>query len=102
MKHAERVAPVAGALAALSTMLCCLPLGFAAAALTASAGAVIMSLRPWLLGGSVFFLAVGFVQLRHAQACGQRIRLSAILLWTSTAVVVLALLLPQVLATILA
>ena len=102
MNHTERLAPVAGALAALSTMLCCLPLGFAAAAVTASAGTAIMSLRPWLLGASVLFVAVGFVQLRSARACGRRSRLSAILLWTSAAVVVLALLLPQVLATLLA
>jgi len=37
MKHGERIAPVAACIAALSTLVCCLPLGFAAAAMTATA-----------------------------------------------------------------
>jgi len=35
MKHAETITPVAAALAALATLACCLPIGFAAAAATA-------------------------------------------------------------------
>jgi hypothetical protein len=79
-----------------------MPIGFAAAAITASAGAVLVNLRPWLLGVALVFIGVGFVQLRHARACGRASRASAIMLWTSTVIVVLALLFPQVLATILA
>ena len=36
MKHAEKVAPLAAAASALATLACCLPLGIAAAAATAT------------------------------------------------------------------
>jgi hypothetical protein len=58
MKHAERVTPIAAVTSALATLLCCLPIGFAAAAATASVAAVVGQLRPWLLGASVVFVAV--------------------------------------------
>ena len=57
MKHSENIAPLAAAIGALSTLVCCLPLGIAAAAGAAGLAVVLEPLRPWLLGSSVTLLA---------------------------------------------
>ena len=49
MKHAERITPIAAATSALATLLCCLPIGFAAAA-TANVVMMVAKLCPWLVG----------------------------------------------------
>lgn len=63
MKLAERAAPVAAAVAALSTLACCLPLGIAGAAGALGLSVVLSSLRPWLIAVAVILLAVGVFQL---------------------------------------
>jgi amino acid transporter len=102
MKHGERIAPVAASIAALSTLACCLPLGFAAAAMTATASIAIGKMRMWFLGASVVLVVLGFIQLHRARACGRSSRASTIVMWLCTAIVILALVFPQVLATLLA
>lgn len=103
MKHAEKITPIAAAASALTTLLCCLPLGFAAAAATASLGLVVATLRPWLLGLAIVLLGVGFVQMyRGIHACRRRSPASLAILWISTAVVVLVTLFPQLVATLAA
>jgi glycerol-3-phosphate acyltransferase PlsY len=102
VKHTERIAPAAAVLSALSTVLCCLPLGFAGAAVAATAGGFVASLRPWLMGAAVIFLAIGFVQLSRARACNRRSRTSVVLLLACSAIVVVTLLFPQLLASVLA
>lgn len=102
MKHTERIAPVAASIAALSTLACCLPIGFAAAAMTATASIAIGKMRMWFLGASVVLVVLGFMQLRRARACGRSSRASTILMWLCASVVILAFVFPQVLATILA
>ena len=73
MKHGEKVAPVMAALTGLATIACCLPMGFAAAAVTASVGLAVAAYQPWFLGVSVLLLIVGAVQLgRKQRACGTR------------------------------
>lgn len=100
MKHAERITPIGAALSALATLLCCLPIGFAAAAATAGLGVVVAALRPWLLGGAVVLLGAGFVQMYYgARACQRRTRTSLVILWVCAAVVVLVILFPQVIAS---
>ena len=59
MKHGEKVAPVMAALTGLATIACCLPMGFAAAAVTASLGMAVAAYQPWFLGVSVLLLIVG-------------------------------------------
>src|SRR5438309_1092281 len=99
MTRGERITPIGAALSALATLLCCLPIGFAAAAATASVGVVVAALRPWLLGVAVVLLAVGFVQMYHrARACKRRSRTSLVILWVSAVVVALVILFPQVIA----
>lgn len=100
MKHTEKITPVAGALTALTTLACCLPMGFAAAAATASLGAVVMSYRSWFLGASLVLLVIGAVQQRRA--CSTRGYASVVILGLSAAVVVLVIFFPQVIAGLLA
>ena len=73
MKHSEKIAPVAAALTGLATLACCLPMGFAAAAVTAGLSTVVAAYQPWFLGLSVVLLAVGLVQLNQVQrTCSRR------------------------------
>ena len=103
MKHAEKIAPVAAAITALTTLACCLPIGFAAAAATASLGAVVASYSLWFLGASVVLLAVGAVQLKQARrTCSTRGNASIVILAVSAAVVALVIFFPQVIAGLLA
>jgi cytochrome bd-type quinol oxidase subunit 2 len=103
MKHGEKIAPVTAAFAALSTLVCCLPVGFAAAAASASLAAVVSSYRWWFLAASGLLLIVGAVQVSRARrACATDGRASRVLLAFSAGIVVLVALFPQVLAGLLA
>ena len=103
MKHAEKVAPVMAAVTSLATIACCLPMGFAAAALTASLSIAVAAYQPWFLGTSLLLLLVGGVQLRQTQrACGRRLSSSLIIFSVSAIIVVLVVLFPQVIAGLLA
>jgi hypothetical protein len=61
VNHGEKIAPVAAAATALATLACCLPVGIAAAAATASLAAVVAEHRVWFLFASGVLLAVGAV-----------------------------------------
>ena len=103
MKHSEKVAPVAAVLSALSTMLCCLPSGIAAAAGAAGLGVVVEPLRPWLVALSVGRLAVGFARLyRSNRACQRPSPVSIALLVIAAIVVLGVLVLPQMTAGLFA
>ena len=103
MRHREQIAPVAAAATALATLACCLPVGFAAAAATASLGAVVATYRNWFLLASGVLLVVGVVQLQHAERqCSARKRGSLAILSISAAIVVLVALFPQVIAAMIA
>ena len=103
MKHGEKVAPVMAALTGLATIACCLPVGFAAAAVTASLGMAVAAYQPWFLGVSVLLLIVGAVQVRQKQrACGTRSYSSLIVFGLSAVIVVLVVVFPQVIAGLLA
>ena len=100
MRTAERATPMAAVMAALATLGCCLPLGFAGAAVLAGAGVWLQPLRPWLLGGAVVLLGIGFIQLYgRRNQCRKRSRLSLAIFWAAVAVVLLTILFPQVLAS---
>jgi hypothetical protein len=103
MKHGEKIAPVAAALTGLATLACCLPMGFAAAAVTAGLSTVVAAYQQWFLGASVALLVVGMVQLRYAQrTCATRPYSSLIVFSVSAVIVVLVVLFPQVIAGLLA
>ncbi len=103
MRSLEKAMPVAAAVTALSTLLCCLPLGLSAGVLAAGVGIALAPLRPWLLVLSTVFLAVGFVQLYRANRTCQRRSWGGILLFPIAAMVVVGMtLFPQVVAGFLA
>jgi MFS superfamily sulfate permease-like transporter len=103
MKHGEKVAPITAAVTSLATLACCLPMGFAAAAATASLGMVVATYQRWFLGASVVLLVIGMVQLRQVQrTCSRQPYSSFIVFGVSAVVVVLVVLAPQVVAGIVA
>ena len=102
MKVAERATPVAAVIAALSTLACCLPLGFLGAVGFAGLSVWAQSLRAWFLGLAITLLVVGFVQLYRGNQCKKRSPLSIAMLWVATAIVLLVILFPQMIASLLA
>jgi hypothetical protein len=103
MKHVEKAAPIAAALTSLTTLVCCIPLGFATGAAMASLGMVVATYQRWFLGVSVVLLVVGIVQLQRMQrTCATRPYASIVVLILSAFIVSLVVLFPQVVAEIVA
>jgi hypothetical protein len=103
MKVLEKGAPAAAVVAALSTLACCVPLGFLGAVGLASMSVWVQPLRPWLLGTSVALLCLGFVQLYFRKSvCVRRSTVSLVLFWLAVAVVVLVILFSQIIASVVA
>lgn len=103
MKIAERATPVAAVIAALSTLACCVPLGFLGAAGLAGLSVWAQSFRGWFLAIAAVLLAVGFVQLyRGRNQCKKRSRFSVVLFWVAVMIVLLIVLFPQVIANLVA
>lgn len=103
MKHAEKIAPVAAAMTGLATLACCLPMGFAAAAVTVGLSTAVAAYQPWFIGASVVFLGIGLVQLSRVRRTCKRVPYSSVIVFgVSTVVVVLVVLFPQFVAGILA
>jgi hypothetical protein len=103
MKHSDKIMPAAAVAAALSSMACCLPLGFAAAAGAAGLSLILPALGQWLLGLSVLFLLLGIYQVyRRRGTCEKRSRASVAAIWLAAALVVTAILFPQTIADYLA
>jgi hypothetical protein len=103
MKHAEKITPIAAAASAVATLICCLPVGFAAAAATASLSAVVLTYRPWFLAASMLLLVVGMVQVTRVQwACPTRSRASVAIFALSATTVLLVVFFPQVIASLIA
>lgn len=103
MKHREMLTPMAAALTSLGTLVCCLPVSFAAAAVTASVSTAVAAWQPWLLGASGLLLIAGAIQLRQAhRRCATRPFASYAVFGVSAGVVVLVLFFPQVIAGMLA
>ena len=98
-----RLVPLTALASACSTLLCCLPLGFAGALGLAGLGAIVAPLRPWLVGAAVAMLAFAFMQVyRQPRECRPKSRLTMILLWGSAVIVAAVALLPQLVAALLA
>jgi hypothetical protein len=104
MKNSEQLTPVAAAATALSTLLCCVPVSFAAAVASSSVGLFVAGHQGWFLAASVLLVVVGAVQLgRTGRTCSKaRRRTSAIMLTLSAAIVIAVALFPQVLAGLMA
>ncbi len=104
MKVLEKGAPTAAIIAALSTLACCVPLGFLGALGLAGVSVWAQPHKTLLLGASVALLCLGFAQLyfRRSTTCVRRSAASLVLFWTAAAVVLLVILFPQVIASLIA
>jgi predicted PurR-regulated permease PerM len=102
MKNSERITPVAAVVSAVLSMACCLPFALPVALGVAGLSIVLDTLRPWLIGASLAFLVVGFVQLFRKRACERRSKASLVILGVATLIVLSFAFLPQVVATLLA
>jgi hypothetical protein len=84
-------------------MACCLPFGFAAAAGAAGLSVVLAPLRPWMLVISGALLIFGLFQLyRRKGTCQRRSRVSLAIFWVCAVLVLAMILMPQVVASLLA
>ena len=103
MKHGEKLAPVAAVISALSCMACCLPFVIAAAAGAAGLSVVLEPVRPYLMAASGVLILFGVWQLyRGGRTCQRRSRVSLVVFWTCAGVVVAMMLVPQLVANLLA
>ncbi|HKV78675.1 MAG TPA: hypothetical protein VJP02_11065 [Candidatus Sulfotelmatobacter sp.] len=102
MNVSEKSAPTAAILAAISTLACCVPLGFLGALGLASISVWAQHYRPWLLATSIAFLCIGSVQLYFRKSCSKRSTASLALFWVAVVVVILVILFPQLLASVIA
>ena len=99
---------VAASLAAVGSVLaassCCLPLfPFMMAAGLAGTSAFLSEVRPYLLLGSILFIAFGFYQARRARKCNRRTSTVAlVLLCVSAGFVLISILFPQIIANAIA
>jgi hypothetical protein len=76
---------------------------FAGALGTAGLSAAMLEYRGWFIGASLGLLAIGFMQVyRRPSECAQRSRVSVVVLWTSAIVVTALLVMPQLIAALLA
>ena len=102
------VGTVAASLAAIGSVLaafsCCLPLfPFMMAAGLAGTSAFLTEVRPYLLIGSILFIAFGFYQARRARKCNRRTSTVAlVLLCVSAGFVLISILFPQMIANVIA
>ena len=102
------VGTVAASLAAIGSVLaassCCLPLfPFMMAAGLAGASQFLLEVRPYLLVGSLLFIAFGFYQARRARKCNRRTSTVAlVLLCVSAGFAVISILFPQIIANAIA
>src|SRR5262249_11578916 len=84
LRVADKIMPVAAVITALSTLVCCLPLGFAAALGFAGLGLIVEPIRPWLVGLAAGFLAIGLIQsYRSKGACQRRSPMAVAMFWAA-------------------
>jgi hypothetical protein len=102
MQISEKGAPVAAIIAAVSTLACCLPLGFLGAVGLASLSFWARQYGRWLMLASIALLCVGSVQLYFRKSCTKRSTTSLVVFWTAVIVVILVALFPQLVASLIA
>ena len=108
MQSSSGAGTVAASLAAIGSVLaassCCLPFfPFMMAAGLAGTSAFLTEARPYLLIGSILFIAFGFYRARRARKCNRRTSTVAlVLLCVSAGFVLISILFPQFVANAIA
>ena len=96
MRIVEKVTPVLGALSAVATLACCLPVAGASMLGLGSLFGALGAYQAWLLPVSGLLLAVGGVQIwRSRRVCQRTSKISVAILVVSAAIVALVLFFPQ-------
>jgi hypothetical protein len=106
-RHSDRgtiLASTAALASAVAASSCCLPLiPFLAAAGFAGGSALFVTMRPYLLGASIFLIGLGFCMASRAKRCNRRPGLvSTVVLWASAAIIAVTIFFPQAVAGLLA
>ena len=88
----------------LAASSCCLPLfPFMMAASLAGTSTFLPQARPYLLAGSILFIAFGFYQVWRAKRCQRKTSvISSVLLWISAVFVFVSIFFPQIMANVIA
>jgi len=108
MQSSSGAGTVAASLAAIGSVLaassCCLPFfPFMMAAGLAGTSAFLTEARPYLLIGSILFIAFGFYRARRARKCNrQTSTVALVLLCVSAGFVLISILFPQFVANAIA
>jgi hypothetical protein len=102
MNVSEKSAPTAAIVAALSTLACCVPLGFLGAVGLAGISVWAQHYKSWLLLASLMFLCIGSIQLYFRKSCVKRSTATVVLFWTAVIVVIVVILFPQLVASLIA
>jgi len=103
MKVADKATPIGAVLAGLTTLACCMPLGFLGALGLAGFGLWAARYRLVFMALAVVLLAVNFFLVyRGRGSCSTRSKASLIMFWTAMAIVVLVFLFPQLIASLFA
>jgi len=103
MKLSTKIMPVAAAVAALSTLACCLPLSLSAAVGVATLGVLLEPYRTGLIAISITFLAIGVFQLYRFKRTCRKNSVSDIVVVVLSGIIVVGLsLFPQAIAVLLA
>ena len=96
MRLAEKVTPVLGAVSAVATLACCLPIAGASMLGLGSLLGALGAYQAWLLPASAILLAVGGLQIwRSRRVCQRTSKVSVAILVISAAIVALVLFFPQ-------
>ena len=102
MRVVEKVTPLLGAVGALATLACCVPIGGAALLGLGGLLAAVAPLQEWLLPVSgLLVVAGGALMWRSRRICRTTSKASVAIFVVSAAVVLLVLIFPQTVAGLL-
>lgn len=103
MTAAQKATPLAAVLAALSSLVCCMPFGLLGAVGLSGFALWAGRYRLWFVILALLLLIVGAVQVyREQKACKARSKGDLIIYWIAVAIVAFIFLFPQVIANVLA
>ena len=103
MTVAQKATPLAAVVAALSSLVCCMPLGLLGAVGLSGFALWAGRYRLWFVILALLLLIAGGFQLyRRRKSCRARSKGSVIIFWVAAAFVFLIFLFPQVIAIVLA
>jgi len=103
MTVAQKATPLAAVVAAISSLVCCMPLGLLGAVGLSGFALWAGKYRTWFVVlAFILLIAGGFQVYRSQRSCKKRSKGTIVTFWIAAALVVFIFLFPQVIASILA